>query len=525
MGLDVTATEALLRAQKLQRNKRKMLMLGRQAIHVSKSILDYLGQRNGLFFTNSVFSLNEYVEQIQKNEYYSEVLFKEIGFESIESLDFCDYEKPTYIHNLNLPLRQDIINKFDFIFDGGTTEHVFNPSQCYQNIIDLLEIEGIFLSVTCNNNFSGHGFYQFSPEFFISCFIQKYGMELLELYVCKNGALYEEWVPVNYLEDIPGKRNLTKISGDDETYIIAVAKKIGIGESLVTNPPTQLSYVFDKKAKVEEEIDLTVTTAFFDLGRETWTGYKRSVEDYLNYSKNMLSLDCNMVIYTQENFYQHFKETRMKIDPELSKTRIVILPLEQIPYYEYLEKITNLMNDDFFIHNIKNRHPDQLRPEANYPIYNIVQFAKSKFVSKTIQSNPFNTDYHCWMDAGIYHSGFPEEFRGKKFPSKNQDTLKDGKIHQFYRVFPKEKDIHKVSYYSELDDVRIVGAWFGGHKNALETYSNIINKVVDDSIKEKVISDDQNIYTISYLENKDLFTLHDGNFARNPYFAALDYFI
>jgi hypothetical protein len=183
------------------------------------------------------------------------------------------------------------------------------------------------------------------------------------------------------------------------------------------------------------------------------------------------------------------------------------------------------MNDDFFIHNIKNRHPDQLRPEANYPIYNIVQFAKSKFVSKTIQSNPFNTDYHCWMDAGIYHSGFPEEFRGKKFPSKNQDTLKDGKIHQFYRVFPKEKDIHKVSYYSELDDVRIVGAWFGGHKNALEIYSNIINKVVDDSIKEKVISDDQNIYTISYLENKDLFTLHDGNFARNPYFAALDYFI
>lgn len=273
------------------------------------------------------------------------------------------------------------------------------------------------------------------------------------------------------------------------------------------------------------EFSMTITTAFFDIGRGDWNGYQRSVEDYLGYSKNMLSLNCNMVIYTQEKFRHHFEEHRKHIDPDLTKTKIVTMSLEEIPYYDYLQKITDLMNDDFFIYNIKLRHPDSLRPEANYPLYNIIQFAKSKFVEKTIENNPFDTNYYCWMDTGIYHSSFPEEFKFQKFPKKNFEILSDNKIHQFYRIFPKKKDIHKVSYYSELDDVRIVGAWFGGHKDALRIYSQIINKVVDDSIKEGVISDDQNIYTISYLENSELFTLHDGNFARNPYFAALDYFI
>ena len=49
----------------------------------------------------------------------------------------------------------------------------------------LLEIDGIFCSVTCNNNFSGHGMYQFSPEFFLSTLTPKYGMEIKELFIAK----------------------------------------------------------------------------------------------------------------------------------------------------------------------------------------------------------------------------------------------------------------------------------------------------------------------------------------------------
>jgi len=271
---------------------------------------------------------------------------------------------------------------------------------------------------------------------------------------------------------------------------------------------------------------MTITTALFDLGRKDWPDYPRSIEQYKGYALNMTTFDCNMVIYTTKDLQSFFEEARKRIDPTLSKTKIVIMDLEEIPYYDYMGKLTQLMRSDFFINNIRNKHPDRNRPEANFPIYNIIQFAKSKFVKKTIMDNYFDSEQHCWLDAGVYHHYFPQRFLNKKFPYKNGHILDDNKIHQFYRMHPKDSDINKLTYYADLDDVRIVGAWFGGKKSAMIQYSDIINKVVDDSINENVISDDQNIYTISYLENKDKFNLHDGNFSPyGPWFSGVDFFL
>lgn len=271
---------------------------------------------------------------------------------------------------------------------------------------------------------------------------------------------------------------------------------------------------------------MTVTTALFDLGRGDWPGYPRSIEQYKSYALNMTTFNCNMVIYTSEDLLTFFQEARRRVDPSLSMTKIFTMKLEEIPYYNYLDRLTKLMLSEYFITNIRNRHPDRDRPEANFPIYNIIQFAKSKFVERTILENYFDTEHHCWLDAGVYHHYFPQHFLNRKFPDKNIEVLNDNKIHQFYKTHPKESDIHKLTYYADLDDVRIVGAWFGGTRSAMLEYSKIIKKVIDDSICENVISDDQNIYTISYLENKDKFNLHDGNFSPyGPWFSGVDFFL
>jgi hypothetical protein len=279
---------------------------------------------------------------------------------------------------------------------------------------------------------------------------------------------------------------------------------------------------------------MVITTALVDLGRENWKDYNRSINDYLSYN-NMIYFQCKMVIYTTEDLKEYFENKRREVDPDLSMTKIITMRLEEIPYYEYMEKLTDLMNSDFFIKNIKLR-AHHYRPEANYPIYNIIQFAKSKFVERTIKENYFDSKYHCWMDAGIYHHLFSPKWVKSVFPKKNENVLSDGKIHQFYIDFPRESDLNKVDYYGQQDDVRIAGAWFGGNKAALLNFSDIVKKVVDDSIEEGIISDDQNIYTISYLENKDLFTLHNGveitkettmrtGYGAHKYFAALDFFL
>ena len=91
MGLDKTSIEAIFISQGWDIPKKKMLMLGRQAIHTSSDILYFLGNKYGFSFTDNVFSIQEYVKELERYEYFSEIFFKELGFDSVESLDTSDY--------------------------------------------------------------------------------------------------------------------------------------------------------------------------------------------------------------------------------------------------------------------------------------------------------------------------------------------------------------------------------------------------------------------------------------------------
>ena len=44
-------------------------------------------------------------------------------------------------------------------------------------------------------------------------------------------------------------------------------------------------------------INTTLATAFYDIGRGKWSSYKRNVEDYMTYFKNVSRFTGNMVIH------------------------------------------------------------------------------------------------------------------------------------------------------------------------------------------------------------------------------------
>jgi hypothetical protein len=133
-----------------------------------------------------------------------------------------------------------ISKKYNFIFDGGCSEHIFNLPQVYQNFIDLLEVGGIFVGIVPNNNMSGHGFYQFSPEFFIQVFSTNYSMQLMDIYLAKVNTTINQWIK---LDKFINFRNETKFNDTEPVYIIVIAKKISSsGKTLLENPPQQHNY-------------------------------------------------------------------------------------------------------------------------------------------------------------------------------------------------------------------------------------------------------------------------------------------
>jgi hypothetical protein len=234
MGIDKVVLEAIILSHKHlpQENRNKAMSLARQQIHIHPQLMHHLFQKHGI--NAPLHHCGEYFE----------ALFKNMGYTVTDSIDNSAYEDATIIHNLNLPLRTEGLlpreNRYNYVLDGGTIEHIFNCPQVCENIINMMEVGGIYCSVTVNNNFSGHGIYQFSPEFFLSAFTPKYGMEVLELYLAEVNADREKWIDV---KSFNGWRNNTQINTQNSVYIIAIIRKISDErESLLLNPPNQYSY-------------------------------------------------------------------------------------------------------------------------------------------------------------------------------------------------------------------------------------------------------------------------------------------
>ncbi len=58
--------------------------------------------------------------------------FKLFGNISFDAMDVSDYEDAAIIHNLNEDVPENLFEKFDFIIDGGTFDHIFNMKHLLQ---------------------------------------------------------------------------------------------------------------------------------------------------------------------------------------------------------------------------------------------------------------------------------------------------------------------------------------------------------------------------------------------------------
>lgn len=125
-------------------------------------------------------------------ELFSKHLFVELlGAEVCHSLDISDYQQSEIICNLNLPLPSELINQYDVIIDAGTLEHLSNLSIAIENLFKLLSKDGIYYFTVPCNNWVNHGFYQFSPTFFVDLCLSNPSLELSGLSILTSEKSYK----------------------------------------------------------------------------------------------------------------------------------------------------------------------------------------------------------------------------------------------------------------------------------------------------------------------------------------------
>lgn len=207
-------------------------------------------------------------------EYSDEFLKAALGIDQLDSIDFSDYEGASILHDLNLPVPETLHNRFDAIIEAGTLEHLFDVPTALRNIIQMLRVGGSLFLFPPSNNMCGHGFYQFSPDFFFRVFSEENGFALDEVCIYAGQGLDIHGLgtsPKVYRVKDPmqaGGHPLSLPSGP--VCLLVRAKKIRDCEHLFAPPPQQSAYTHAWSEATEGQNPNAGKSKVFLAARRVW---------------------------------------------------------------------------------------------------------------------------------------------------------------------------------------------------------------------------------------------------------------
>jgi hypothetical protein len=261
MGVTLPAAEFLLRARKQGLELGRAVTVGRQWLMVSPFETEKLLRKSGLW---PGLSREQFLEQIATIPSYLDPLLKMLGATSVSALDISAFEGATLLHDLNKPIPDEWKSQYDFLFDGGSLEHIFNFPQAIQNYCNLLRPGGSMILFTVANNFCGHGFYQFSPELFYRVLSKENGFEVKRLVLAEDDVAWSRLGGFSFPVNVPGAaysaadpaqiHNRVELVNRRQTTILVEARKIAERPLFVTIPQ-QSDYVAAWDNKKEADLN------------------------------------------------------------------------------------------------------------------------------------------------------------------------------------------------------------------------------------------------------------------------------
>lgn len=229
MGLDYSGLRFLATSARMGMSLASVCTLGRQNVFATHAQLLALAEEVGV-------GRGDLWERFdwRSPTYFAEEILRLLGAETVDSVDFSDFEGASLIHDLNAPVPEELRNRFDAVVDGGTLEHIFNYPVGLANAMRMTKPGGQLFLITPSNNQCGHGFYQFSPELYFRALTPENGFELVRLYMVSEGRFYHVVDP----QIVHGRVEL--LSGDASVLYVH-ARKLEDVEPF-RRPPQQSDY-------------------------------------------------------------------------------------------------------------------------------------------------------------------------------------------------------------------------------------------------------------------------------------------
>lgn len=246
--------------------------------------------------------------------------------------------------------------------------------------------------------------------------------------------------------------------------------------------------------------DITIVTAFFDIGRGDWTPDKglphylqRTTDTYMKRFGHMAKLENEMIVYTSKDLAKHVERERQG-----KPTEVLIVDFPN-SFQKLRESVSNIQKSPEYQAKI---NPMQVRnPEYWNADYVVVNALKSSFVNRAIDLKLINTDLVAWLDFGYCRE--ESTLNGVK---KWQYPFDKDKIHFFnIKEWKNDKTIQDVI---ANNDVYITGPCIVAGKEMWPKLEYLVHHSIDKLIENNLMDDDQTMLLMSYLFNPEIFELH-----------------
>jgi len=248
MALDFSSVKFLFWAKNLGVSFDRTLTLGHQGLSILPKNLNHAARKFGI--PAAPEQIARCFEHSPMTAVYSDNFFQFLGAKEIVSVDRSDFEGATLLHDLNKPFPENLRAQFDFVFDGGTLEHIFDYPAALTHCLELVKVGGHFVSVTPAFGQMGHGFYQFSPELFFRVFSDENGFTLRKIILFDAAKADADFFEVKD-PALTGLR--TDLAGSRPMQLAVLAKRTAI-TPLFRQPPQQSDYAAAWKQHEKSQI-------------------------------------------------------------------------------------------------------------------------------------------------------------------------------------------------------------------------------------------------------------------------------
>ncbi|WP_196209748.1 protein YibB [Citrobacter sp. Res13-Sevr-PEB04-36] len=248
---------------------------------------------------------------------------------------------------------------------------------------------------------------------------------------------------------------------------------------------------------------ITIVTAFFDIGRGTWTSSKgysphleRTAETYIDYFKNLSTLDNEMIIFTSSELKPKIEEIRAE-----KKTTVIVFDIQN-KFKNIKDRIKKIQHDDDFRDKLEKRQ--LINPEYWSADYVLVCNLKAYFIKKALELNLVSNEMIAWIDFGYCRT--PEVTRGLShwdYPfNKNKVnffTIKRG-------LNPKTID----DVFEHMINNRsfIIGGAIVATQAKWQEFYKLVRYCQIKTLQNNIVDDDQGIFIMCYYLNPQLVQLN-----------------